>query len=73
VFEHPSTLLADTALAELPGAVPVRHGPQPIAGAVLLALDRLGRHVDETVLGATLRYPAKEGGPVQWAESFSIV
>jgi N-acetylglucosamine kinase-like BadF-type ATPase len=72
VFEHPSALLAAATLAELPGAVPVRHGPQPIAGAVLLALDRLGRQVDEAVLGSTLRFPAKEGGPVRWAESFSI-
>ena len=41
VFGHPTERLAAAAMAELPGAVPVRHGPQPVTGALLLALDRL--------------------------------
>ncbi len=42
VFDHPTPLLADATMAELPGAVAVRHGPPPVLGALLLALDRLG-------------------------------
>ena len=42
VFEHPTERLADATMAELPGAVAVRHGAPPIAGALLLALDRIG-------------------------------
>jgi N-acetylglucosamine kinase-like BadF-type ATPase len=42
VFDHPGTLLAEAALAELPGAEPVRGAPPPVAGALMLALDRAG-------------------------------
>jgi N-acetylglucosamine kinase-like BadF-type ATPase len=42
VFGHPSHRLADATMAELPGAVAVRHPDPPIAGALLLALDRIG-------------------------------
>jgi N-acetylglucosamine kinase-like BadF-type ATPase len=46
VMDHPSPLIADTVMAELPGAVAVRHGAPPVVGALLLALDRLGVAVD---------------------------
>ncbi len=41
VFGHPTDRLAAATMAELPGAVPVRHPAPPLAGALLLALDRL--------------------------------
>jgi N-acetylglucosamine kinase-like BadF-type ATPase len=40
VFGHPTDRLADAAMAELPGAVAVRHPAPPIEGALQLALDR---------------------------------
>jgi N-acetylglucosamine kinase-like BadF-type ATPase len=49
VFLHPTERLAAATMAELPGAVPVRHGPPPVAGALLLALDRLP---DDTTEGS---------------------
>ena len=42
VFGHPTLRLADATMAELPGAIAVRDPAPPIAGALLLALDRLG-------------------------------
>jgi N-acetylglucosamine kinase-like BadF-type ATPase len=41
VFGHPTDRLADATMAELPGAVAVRHPAPPIEGALLLALDRI--------------------------------
>jgi hypothetical protein len=41
VFGHPSDRLADATMAELPGAVMVRHPVPPIEGALLLARDRI--------------------------------
>lgn len=41
VFGHPTERLAASAMAELPGAVAVRHPAPPIEGALLLALDRI--------------------------------
>ena len=61
VFEHPTERLAAATMAELPGAVPVRHGPPPIAGALLLAYDRLGIAVDPAGL------PGTEGRSARWA------
>jgi N-acetylglucosamine kinase-like BadF-type ATPase len=69
VFEHPTALLADTTMAELPGAVPVRHGPPPIAGALLLALDGLGAKVDEADVAAGLPFTVREGRSAPWAAS----
>ena len=69
VFAHPTALLADAVMAELPGAVPVRDAPPPIAGAVLLALDRIGVAVDAAVLGADL---AIDTGGGAWVRSGSI-
>ena len=65
VFAHPSRLLAEATMAELPGAVPVRHGPPPIAGALLLALDRLG------VAAGALDLPPADERSARWAGSAS--
>jgi N-acetylglucosamine kinase-like BadF-type ATPase len=54
VFSHPTERLAAATMAELPGAVSVRHGPPPVAGALLLALDRLGVDIDAGVVSAGL-------------------
>jgi N-acetylglucosamine kinase-like BadF-type ATPase len=70
VFEHPTDRLAAATMAELPGAVPVRHGPPPIAGALLLAFDRLGLAVDASAVAAGL--PATDGRSARWAASPSM-
>ena len=66
VLEHPTPRLADAAMAELPGAVAVRHGAPPVAGALLLAFDRIGaRDGDAAALAAAL--PTRtEGAPDGW-------
>jgi N-acetylglucosamine kinase-like BadF-type ATPase len=69
VFSHPTERLAAATMAELPGAVPVRHGPPPLAGALLLALDRLGARVDEAAVAAGLPFPAPDGRSAPWAAS----
>jgi N-acetylglucosamine kinase-like BadF-type ATPase len=58
VFAHPSDRLAAATMAELPGAIAVRHPAPPVAGAVLLALDRIGVDV-----------PELDGRSARWAES----
>jgi len=65
VFEHPTDRLAAATMAELPGAVPVRGGPPPIAGALLLAFDRLGLAIDASRVAAGL--PATDGRSARWA------
>jgi len=67
VFGHPSALLADTVMAELPGAVALRHGPPPVAGALLLALDRLGVDGDAAVAAGALS--TSHGRSPEWAPS----
>jgi len=69
VFGHPTQRLAAATMAELPGALPVRHGPPPVAGALLLALDRLGVDVDEAAVAAGLPFQAPEGRSAPWAPS----
>jgi N-acetylglucosamine kinase-like BadF-type ATPase len=69
VFGHPTERLAAATMAELPGAVPVRHGPPPVAGALLLALDRLGVSVDEAAVAAALPFQVPEGRSAPWAAS----
>ena len=72
VFAQPTALLADCVMAELPGAEQVRHGPPPVAGAVLLALDRLGAAVGGDVVWDGLSaIVAEKGGSVAWAASSS--
>jgi len=70
VFEHPTDRLAAATMAELPGAVAVRGGPPPIAGALLLAYDRLGVAVDASAVAAGLR--ASDGRSARWAASPSM-
>jgi N-acetylglucosamine kinase-like BadF-type ATPase len=69
VFGHPTERLAAATMAELPGAIPVRGGPPPVAGALLLALDRLGVRVDEAAVAAGLPFQAPEGRSAPWAAS----
>jgi N-acetylglucosamine kinase-like BadF-type ATPase len=65
VFSHPSDTLADATMAELPGAVAVRHGPPPVVGGLLLGFDRLGVEADPAALSQSL----DEGGRAPWAAS----
>jgi len=69
VFGHPTDRLADATMAELPGAVAVRHPAPPIAGALLLALDRLGVQADAAVVAAGLPFPVPERRSAPWAGS----
>jgi N-acetylglucosamine kinase-like BadF-type ATPase len=69
VLSHPTDRLAGAVMAQLPGAVPVRHGPPPIAGAVALALDRLGVAADAEAVAAGVA--AIEEGGAAWAASVS--
>jgi len=69
VFGHPSERLADAAMAELPGGVAVRHPPPPIAGVLLLALDRLGMAVGAEAVAAGLPDPVPDGRSARWAGS----
>jgi len=69
VFGHPTERLAAATMAELPGAVPVRHGPPPVAGALLLAYDRLGIRVDAAAVAAGLPFPGPDGRSAPWAAS----
>lgn len=69
VFGHPTDRLADAAMAELPGAVAVRHPAPPIAGALLLAFDRIGAAPDPAAVVAGLPFTAPEGRSAAWAGS----
>jgi N-acetylglucosamine kinase-like BadF-type ATPase len=69
VFGHPTERLADAAMAELPGGVAVRHPPPPIAGVLLLALDRLGVDVAAGTVAAGLPDPVPDGRSARWAGS----
>ena len=69
VFDHPTERLAAATMAELPGAVPVRGGPPPVAGALLLALDRLGVHADAAAVAAGLPFPVPRGRSAAWVAS----
>lgn len=54
VFRHPATDLADALVARVrlaaPGARPIRSRFEPVAGAVLLALEAAGVAVDDALL-----------------------
>jgi N-acetylglucosamine kinase-like BadF-type ATPase len=67
VLAHPTERLAAAAMAELPGAIEVRHPAPPVAGAVLLALDRIGVVVDAEAI--EVPYPELDGRSARWAES----
>ncbi len=68
VFGHPTDRLANATMAELPGAVAVRHPAPPIAGALLLALDRAGVSVDAATVVAGLPF-IPEPRSAAWAGS----
>jgi N-acetylglucosamine kinase-like BadF-type ATPase len=72
VFSHPTTRLADATMAQLPGAVAVRDPVPPIAGALLLALDRLGVRVEAATVAAALPFPVPDPRSATWAGSPSI-
>jgi N-acetylglucosamine kinase-like BadF-type ATPase len=69
VFAHPTERLAAATMAELPGAVAVRHPVPPVAGAVLLSLDRIGAKADADTVAAGLPFPELDGRSARWAES----
>jgi N-acetylglucosamine kinase-like BadF-type ATPase len=72
VFSHASERLARGVMAELPGAVAVREAPPPVAGALLLALDRAGVSVGAADIGGALRaHLPSEGRSARWAASAS--
>jgi N-acetylglucosamine kinase-like BadF-type ATPase len=54
VFRHPSPLIRNEIVAALPGAKVVDVAFEPVAGALLLAFDALGRRADLGLLRGTL-------------------
>ena len=54
VFRHPSPLIRSEIVAALPGAQVVDIAFEPVAGALLLAFDALGRRPDVDLLRRTL-------------------
>lgn len=50
LFRHPTKLLEDAVMGELPGAVAMRTSRPPVIGPLLIALDLLGRPCDPEVL-----------------------
>ena len=54
VLRHPSPLLRSALLARVPDGQPVYPDVEPVAGAVLLAADRIGARPDVTQLRAPL-------------------
>jgi N-acetylglucosamine kinase-like BadF-type ATPase len=69
VFGHPTDRLAAATMAQLPGAFAVRHPAPPIAGALLLALDRLGVTVNAATVAAGLPFPVPDQRSAPWAGS----
>jgi N-acetylglucosamine kinase-like BadF-type ATPase len=69
VLEHPSPLLADAVMAELPGAEPVRQSAPPVLGALLLAFDRAGVAADAAALAAGLDLDASDPRSPGWVAS----
>jgi N-acetylglucosamine kinase-like BadF-type ATPase len=71
VLTHPSRLIGDLVMAELPGGRRIEPVPPPIVGAVLLALDHLGAATDAAALEAGLRIPLEPERSAAWAASRS--
>lgn len=46
VLQHPTSVLVDAIVEQLPGAVPIRPKVQPLVGALLLAYDALGETME---------------------------
>ena len=55
LFQHPSNVLADAVMAELPAAVAHRTTLPPVMGAVMAALDQLGAASDPDELNRSLQ------------------
>ena len=55
LFQHPTTVLADAVMAELPGAVAHRTALPPVIGAVMAALDQIGAESDPQQLNRSLQ------------------
>jgi N-acetylglucosamine kinase-like BadF-type ATPase len=71
VLTHPSPLIGELVMAELPGARRLEPVPPPIVGAVLLAFDHLGAEADAAALEAGLRIPLEPERSAAWAASRS--
>lgn len=54
LFRHPTKLLEDAVMAELPGGVATRTSRRPVIGPLLIALDRLGRPCDPDAVHRSL-------------------
>lgn len=55
LFQHPTAVLADAVMAELPAAVAHRTTLPPVIGAVMAARDRIGEPSDPEELNRSLR------------------
>jgi len=61
VMRHRSILLREAILERLPDAEPIYPAVEPVAGAVLLAADRVGARPDPARLKAALTWAADNG------------
>jgi hypothetical protein len=62
VLRHPSPLLRSALLARVPDGRPVYPDVEPVAGAVLLAADRIGARPDVSQLRVPLPLAMEAGG-----------
>ncbi len=62
VLRHPSPLLRSVLLSRIPDAQPVYPDVEPVAGAVLLAADRVGARPDLARLRAPFAAAPEPGG-----------
>ncbi|HEX3291059.1 MAG TPA: BadF/BadG/BcrA/BcrD ATPase family protein [Gaiella sp.] len=62
VLRHPSPLLRSVLLSRVPHAEPVFPDLEPVAGAVLLAADRVGAHPELTQLRVSQAVAPEPGG-----------
>jgi N-acetylglucosamine kinase-like BadF-type ATPase len=62
VLRHPSPLLRSVLVSRVPGGEPVYPDVEPVAGAVLLAADRVGARPALARLHARLAEPPRAGG-----------
>ena len=61
LFQHPSTVLADAVMSELPGAVPIRSALPPVVGA-LAAVGADPRSVSDSAIPVWVRLAARGDG-----------
>ena len=62
VLRHPSPLLRSALLVRVPDGRPVYPDVEPVAGAVLLAADRIGARPDVSQLRVPLALATEAGG-----------